>query len=211
MEFILKDVEYFSQRDNTNLPYYTCYNTSVAMAINYILQKLNLNKTHIGCPEDKQLEDYLFDLISTPDTKKWIKQNVSKYGDWMNEMAPQTIAYVEEYIFNKLMKPYGYTCKFVTNAPFNYICDLIATEQLPQIIHGKYPLENKTLGHISLAVGFDLEKELFIAHDPYGDFNTGYKTTNGAFVKYPLNHPKGPQYLKDIKKRTMWCTTFTKI
>ena len=67
ISYIIGDPEtyYLSQRDNALHPTLTCFPTSVAMVITYILQQHYLDKTIIGIPNDMQIEDYITQLITT--------------------------------------------------------------------------------------------------------------------------------------------------
>lgn len=221
MKKILKDVIYHTQRNNKNDPYVTCYSTSISTVIDCILKTIGLDKGALGCPLEMQLDDFIYNEIYSKETKKWIRKNVSKFGAWMLNVRPQTIAYVEEYIFNKFMNRYGYECKFKMNQTFFDYCKLIDETGLPQILHGYFKPETKVGGHVIVGVGYDIETieasagflnpritatlESFIVHDPYGDANTKYKKTDGKFLQYENNH----WFHKN--KTAMWITTINKI
>jgi len=204
--FIIKNVPYHWQRNNLNKPNTTCYNTSMATVIDYIMTKDNIPLERIGMKETHmQLEDYLYNLIYSDETKAWIKRNVSKFGTWMLESNPHTIAYVEEMIFNKLMNQFGYMCQFLTAVTYDDYVKFIDKFQLPQVLHGKYPVKgfkNTYLGHITVGIGYDLKNKSIIQHDPYGDWRTNYNNQSGKEVEYPFYQ----LYVKDEKAQTMWLT-----
>jgi len=209
--FIIPSVTYHWQRNNLNKPHTTCYNTSMATVIDFIMTKDKIPMERIGMKEkDMQLEDYLYGLIYSKETQLWIKNNIGRLGKWMLEMSPQTIAYVEEMIFNKLMNQFGYMCQFLTSVTYDDYVSFIDKFQLPQVLHGKYPVKgfkSKYLGHITVGIGYDTKNKSLIEHDPYGDWRTNYSNQSGKEVEYPF----GPLYIKDDNKQTMWLTHIKKV
>lgn len=211
MEKKIQNVTYHWQRNNLKRPLSTCYNTSMATVIDYIMTKDKIPMERIGMKEkDMQLEDYLYGLIYSPETTTWIKRNVGRFGAWMLESNPQTIAYVEEMIFNKLMNQFGYICQFLDRVHYDDYCAFIDKFELPQVLHGKYPVKEgksvKYLGHITVGIGYNTENKSFLVHDPYGDWRTNYANQSGKDVEYPF----GDIYIKDKKDSSMWLTHIKK-
>lgn len=184
-EILLNDVEYFTQRDNKKDPFRTCYSTSMAMAMNYLLKTIGKSRAHIGCCDGKQLEDFIYEQIYSEDTKKYIRENISKYGRWILPYfnnSLQLTAAAECYVFNKFMRDYGYKAEYKEGVSRQTLEELLRFG-LPQVLHGNYKSTSSIGGHIVCLVGLD-EEGLFV-HDPYGDAMKGYRTTKGDFVKYP--------------------------
>lgn len=206
----ISGVTYHWQRNNLNKPGTTCYNTSMATVIDYIMTKDGIPMERIGMKDEHmQLEDYLYNIIYSNETKAWIKKNVSRFGAWMLESSPQTIAYVEEMIFNKYMNQFGYICQFLDDVSYEDYVKFIDKFELPQILHGKYPVREgdkiKYLGHITVGIGYDTDKKSMIIHDPYGDWRTNYKDQSGKEVEYPY----GDVFIKN-KNGNMWLTHIKK-
>lgn len=199
-KYILNDVPYHSQRDNKYDPSITCYPTSLSMVIAYILQLNNLDKTAIGCKQEQQLEDFLYKDIYSQETKDWMYETGFK-----SDLKPHTTAIIEEHIFNKHMKQYGYRCKFIQNATYDDYCFAIDKFQVPQLLHGKYPLKYKTLGHVVAGVGYNKLNKSFIINDPFGSWITQYQNVNGKEVEYPF----GGIYIK--QNNLMWMTSIIKL
>lgn len=195
-------VPYHVQRNNENIPYTACYNTTMAMITNFILKKEKLKKIDIGCALYQQIEDKIYELIYSQETKKWIKENASKYGTWFLKYKAHTLAAVECYIFNKLMNKYGYSAKFKTNQTFDDYKRLI-DKGLPQALHGYFKPETRVKGHVVCGIGY--RKDKFVIHDPFGDARSAYKIFRGANVIYPNNH----WFHK--RRDSMWITTIEQI
>ncbi|MFW9871937.1 MAG: C39 family peptidase [Candidatus Thorarchaeota archaeon] len=179
---------YHTQRNNKRKPYITCYNTSMATGIDYILKLQGKDKTTIGCPINMQLDDYLYDIIYSKETKKWIKDNAGRFGAWFLSSKPHTLAAVECYVFNKLMNSFGYKAEFLQNQTFNDFVNLINNENVPQILHGYFKPETRVGGHVIVGIGYEVTSGSFICHDPYGDAKTKYVNKKGANVVYKNNH-----------------------
>ncbi len=196
---ILKEVDYFLQTDNDLFATTSCYSTSMAMAMDYCLDLAGKRKEDIGCPVYSQLEDYLTKIAQSYETRQWIKRNVSKYGSWMLKYKPRTIAYVQEYIFNSMMKQYGYKSKFSTTITYQEYCKHIRDEKLPVVIHGNFKSVSRVKGHIVCGVGYG--DNTLIVHDPYGDalYDKYRSHEKGEFAEYY-------QYLltRDWKNKRMW-------
>jgi len=202
----IKNFPYLDQRDNEKTPLTSCYNTSMGMAITHCLNLEGLDKKIIGCPYDVQIEDFINEMTMSDDIKKWIKDNISRYGNWMLKYKPRTIAVVEEYIFNLLMAPIGYKSEFKTDLTYEQYCNHIKNEKMPIVLHGYFKSVSKVGGHIVCGIGYDDEKQTIICNDPFGNaiidkYQSGYL---GRKAEYPLKF-----FLK--KKKDFWGQVISKI
>ncbi len=207
IKFALEDVPYFSQTDNKIFPVTTCYPTSLGMAITYCLDLIGLDKTDIGCPCGKQIEDFITEIAMSSETKKWIKNNVGRLGNWMLKYKPRTIAYVEEMIFNKLLNKHGFKATFRTDLTYGKYCSHIDFNKLPIVLHGDFRKISKVKGHITLGIGYDESDNIIIVNDPYGNaIHDKYRShKKGEKAKYPLS-----VFVKD-KKAHMWGQVISRI
>ena len=197
------DVPYFSQLDNVYAPFISCYPTSMAMAIEYCLQIKGKDKKDVGCPYDLQLEDYIYKITMSDEIKTWLKNNVSKLGSWIWKYKPMTIAYVEEYIFNKLMLKHGFRCQFTTDVTFEEYCNLIDEHKLPQILHGNFSKNTRVQGHIVAGVGYNRFLKQVVVNDPFGNAMTKYIDKDGKQIDYKFED----YFIKNKKTNTTWLTS----
>jgi hypothetical protein len=197
---------YHTQRNNIFKPFITCYSTSMATVIDFILTKEEKTKCTIGCPKNTQLDDFVYKQIYSKDTKKWIRKNAGRFGSWFLRVKPHTVAAIEVYVFNKLMKRLGYRAEFRQGQTFNDYKYLIDKYEIPQVLHGYFKPETRVKGHIIVGVGYDITEGVFICHDPYGNAKLEYKSVKGAYVHYPVNH-----WFMTKKTKPMWITAIIKI
>jgi hypothetical protein len=170
--------------------------------MNYCLKQKGLTKIDVGCPKDWQLEDFISSILDSKKTAQWIRlEGILKYGRWMLNFKPRVIAYVEEYVFNLLMKRLDCEMKFKDNLKFDDLCNLLENNKCPIPIHGNFPHLNGG-GHICLAVGFIRDKETVIVHDPFGNVEYDkYKShTKGEYAQYFVHK----YFYKDKKNKYMW-------
>ena len=197
MEKIIYGVDYFPQRDNKNDPYRTCYSTSMAMVMNYLLKKQGKTKADVMCPSAVQLEDFIYKYIYSDETKNHIKQNINAIGRWILpyfDNSLQLTAVAECYVFNKLMNEYGYKAEYKENVSGIQLYEMLRND-IPQVLHGNYSSTSKVKGHVVLCIGMDSKG--VIVHDPYGDAKTGYNKTNGDAITYSFSE----KYYDDKKYR----------
>jgi len=202
-QFKIKDVQYFSQLDNVYAPFVSCYPTSMAMAIDYCLRIEGKDKTDIGCSYDIQLEDYINRITMSDEINQWLKSNVGRLGKWVWKFKPRTIAYVEEYIFNKLMIRHGFRCQFTTRVTFDEYCNIIDEHKLPQVVHGNFSKNTNVNGHIICGTGYIRSTKQIIANDPYGNAETKYLDRDGESVDYYFKD----YFIRNKKLQTMWLTS----
>lgn len=153
-------VKWKSQRDNENVPGGTCNVTSLAMAFEW---------NGIEAKDDiEQLEDELFDRLLDADAQAYYKKN---YASFANQ------GYNARNIHGMLVwlaKDYGLEASFSTKASANDIRGYMLDNKQPVITTGLFTRN----GHIVCIIGYT-EKGNWIVHDPYGDWNTGYKSSTG--------------------------------
>jgi len=201
MDYKLESFPYLIQTDNKLFSSTTCYPTSMAMAMKWCMKIASYSEYEIGCPLSMQLEDYITQITESKETKAWIKRNVSKYGAWMLNYKPRTLAYVEEYIFNKLMNPLGFKSRFSANITYGAYCKHIKENNMPIVLHGDFSTVSPVAGHIVCGVGFRDDDNSVIVMDPYGNsLLDKYKShTKGKYAVYPVN-----LVMKDKKREKLW-------
>lgn len=195
-EFKIENVPYYPQRDNLHDPYTSCFNTSLAMCTEYCLTLIGKDKTTIGCSPDKQLEDYIYELLDDPETTQWMRKNIGILGTWVWKYKRRTIYQIEAYIFNRLMNTLGYKATFVATYTYDQVCNKLEETKLPMVIGGDFSSVSSVGGHMNCLIGFNRlgVKEFFVS-DPFGNALTGYKVTDGKNMRYSYKY-----YLKDTNK-----------
>lgn len=166
---IIENVPYFPQVDNKLYNSTSCYMTSLAMVIQFCLERKNLGHLDIGCKDDQQMEDYF--------TDKCIQAGKDRGH-----------ALTAKWLFNKFMGPFAYKDEFVEGLGFDALRNHLISSKLPVVIHGYFKGIGGVGGHINCCVGFDGDE--IICHDPWGNAEDGYKEheTAGYAVKYPLKY-----------------------
>jgi len=155
---------YYPQRDNEYHPGGTCNVTSLAMVL-----------AHHGVqPKDSatQLEDELFQRLQQPDAIAEFERSYPKL---------KKMGYKPRHIHGMLgwlAKKYGFTHKFSERTSRNEMADF-GKKVGPMIISGSFTRS----GHIVTLVGQTIVDDL-IVHDPWGDWNSGYRDRNGKFRIY---------------------------
>jgi len=185
-----KEEYYHIQTNNKLYPYITCFPTSVAMAIDYILTIEGKTPASIGIDEP-QIEDYLTKMESTSSIKAWM---IKTLGSWATGYLSKSwlVGAVEEKAFDDLMNKIGYDGKFTTELSYGALCKQLKDTNLPQVICGDFSSVSQVGGHINCAIGFDFDNKMVITSDPYGyAFHPGYTDPNnsmlGCGVKYSWN------------------------
>ncbi len=208
MKKILENFPYLTQIDNKLFSSTSCYPTSMAMAIWWCLKQIGKDETAIGCPPGIQVEDYITAITESKETKLWIKNNVSKYGSWLLNYKPRTLAYVEEMIFNKLMNPFGFKTEFSSTIMYEFLVNHINTNNMPIVIHGDFSSISTVSGHIVCAIGYNIDAKTVFVQDPFGN----------ALVDKYRSHDFGKQaeyykslLIKDKKNDRMWGQIISKL
>jgi len=200
MQKIIESFPYLTQTDNKWFSSTSCYPTSMAMAIYWCLKLVGKSEYDIGCPLNMQLEDYITSITQSKETKTWIKQNVSKYGNWMLRFKPRVIAYVEEMIFNKLMNQFYFKSTFSANISFQEYRKNI-DKNMPVVLHGDFRTVSKVAGHIVCGVGYDESNNSIYVMDPFGNaLIDKYKShEDGEYAEYHIN-----LVMKNKKNQKLW-------
>jgi hypothetical protein len=184
-DFVLGDPAsyWLSQRDNMFNPSLTCFPTSVAMVITYLLQLTGKTQTDIGVPEGTQIEDYLARNSVRSAMLNWMVVNV---GSWTRAYLQRawTVAKVEQKEFNDLVSALGFAAEVIESPTYEEVVAYVQNEQIPQVLSGNFSRFSRVQGHITCCIGFNLPNNELIINDPYGYAYDGYKTANGVSHKY---------------------------
>ena len=160
---------YLSQRDNENVPGGTCNVTSLAMVMAFWGQKAKDDPSDAAI---EQLEDELFLRLEEPDAQAYFKKNfptLVNQGFHARNIHGMLIW---------LAKQYGFVDKYSEGTSWKDMADF-GRSFGPMILSGAFTGS----GHIVCLTGMTINGDLII-HDPYGDWNTRYKSREGAFRIY---------------------------
>ena len=194
-EYKIESVPYYPQRDNEHDPYTACFNTSLAMCMEYCLTLLGKDKDAVGCALNKQLEDYIYELLNDPETTQWMKNNVGLLGSWIWKYKRRTIYQVEAYIFNRLMNPLGYRATFIATYTYDQVCNKLEETKLPMVIGGDFSSVSFVGGHMNCLIGLNRPEKSFIVNDPFGNALIKYADIKGQGIKYSYKY-----FIKDKDK-----------
>lgn len=151
-------VRYRSQRDNAWLPSSTCNVTSYATA---------LDQLGFTDRPGKQLEDELYELIVSPAGQEALKRS---FGWAVGKVASQTVHGMLVWAADEM---FGVRARFRTDVRFSEIVEELRRGR-PVVLSGRFTAS----GHIVCVVGVAGSADL-IVHDPWGDWNRGYRSTDG--------------------------------
>lgn len=196
------DQFYHVQTNNLYNPFVTCFPTSVAMVIDYILTVEGKTVQEVGIDEP-QIEDFITKTAKTQRIKTWLLNNIS-WGQGYLQKA-WLVGSVEEKMFDDIMNSVGYDSHFDDSTSFEEVCTLLQSTNLPQVVCGDFSSANRQYGHtvgghINCAIGFNDATREIIVHDPYGyALSAGYKGS-GYCVKYPWN-----RFFAKNADKSGWC------
>ncbi|MDX1960144.1 MAG: C39 family peptidase [Leptospiraceae bacterium] len=174
---ILHQIKYNTQRDNPNfsgrLPgSWQCFPTSAVMFLSHFDKSYETKEKELEFIDDVQAG------FGNPGIAEQVKGWFGISGEWwLVELAAiQKRIPTLNVIFDTALS-----------------IDLLKTAiQTSPVIIGTRKIGGLKGGHIILVVGYDVNKDEFIVHDPYGNANKLYRDTNGAFVRlkseYLKNH-----------------------
>jgi len=177
---------YHTQRNNKLNPLVTCFPTSVAMVINYLLLCRKMSQTQIGIPANYQIEDFLTEQMTKNSMKTWMVQKLGK-GYQAYIQKTWIVAKVEEKQFDMLMHDLGYDATWNETMTFDFLCNLLYHTKIPQVIMGDFKKTSTVKGHINCVVGFNYANRELIVNDPYGNAYTRYSDPRGAQINYKFN------------------------
>lgn len=155
---------YYPQRDNEYNPHGTCNVTCLAMVLSYHNVRPQRSET--------QLEDELYLRLQEPDAQaEFVRSypSLAKKG-----YKPRHV----HGMLRWLAQQYGFYARFDSNVLRGQMEEW-GTEHGPMILSGKFTGS----GHIVTLVGQTICND-FIVHDPYGDWNTAYRSHQGAYRIY---------------------------
>lgn len=186
-------VTYFSQRDNLIKPNYSCFPTSLAMAIDYILQLCGTTWKDVA-PSGVQMEDHINALLDDKETTRWLTGKAEVLGDWVLTTTRRENYYAEAYVFNRIMGKYPYEAAY-KRIHFEMYQDRINRE-IPVVIGGNYSSTSRVGGHVVCGIGYDTKLPGIIVNDPFGDARKGYPKglsieeheKAGRGVLYPMKY-----------------------
>jgi len=155
---------YYPQRDNEYHPGGTCNVTSLAMVLAY----------HGVAPADpaNQLEDELFQRLQKPDAITEFERSYPSL---------KKMGYKPRHVHGMLgwlAKERGFGWKFSESTTRQEMSEF-GQDVGPMIISGSFT----RAGHIVTMVGQTIVDDL-IVHDPWGDWNSGYRDRNGKYRVY---------------------------
>lgn len=161
----LAGIAYRSQRDNAHYPSSTCNVTSYAMVL--------AGYFGVSDPPGKQLEDALFEIITSPEGVAYAKVNfpwaIGSTALWtVHGMLVWAAAQL-----NPICK-----MKFSTTRTWTQIVGELSNGR-PVVLSGKFTAS----GHIVCATGL-VDPKTIIVHDPWGDWNRGYREVSGSYRCY---------------------------
>lgn len=159
----VKITPYYPQRDNEYNPSGTCNVTSLAMVLAY---------HGIAPTRTNQLEDELFLRLQKPDAQAEFKRSyptLVKMG-----YKPRHV----HGMLGWLARRYGFDWRYSEATSRTEIEDFGRTVG-PMIVSGRFT----SSGHIVTLVGQTFFDDL-IVHDPWGDWNTAYRSRDGKYRIY---------------------------
>lgn len=149
-------VPYASQRDNENVPSGTCNVTCLSMVLQFLGARPK---------SSAQLEYELFKTLETPEAQAYFKKNFPTLQNYNARNVHGMLGW--------LAIQRGYRYKYAA-LDFSFL-----SQKGPVIISGTFTKS----GHICVLLGYTRNQD-WIVHDPYGDWNTGYKSKSGALRIY---------------------------
>lgn len=176
-------IQYNSQRDNKFSPRSACNVTTIQMGLS----------RHFSITDDE-----LFLLCNSMEMNNKIKSKYPKdYAKWIypdfirKGSANEVFVVLLEAMYNTM-----------DSTRFAKIEWNLTDQKIINEINNGYPFGacgNFVGGHFVLIIGYDLAKKVWIVHDPFGNWLTGYKDTKGAYLEYPMARVKKILYTYGFK------------
>jgi hypothetical protein len=157
-----------SQRDNKLSPGSSCNVTALQVALSL---------------DFKITDDELFTMCNSEEMKESIKKKYPKDGWILPYFTKKAANEIWVVVIEAAIKVVGDSkyVKFHQNITKELIIKEIDNEY-PVIVCGKF-----TGGHFVTIIGYDLEKNVWIVNDSWGNWNTKYSIKNGDNVEYDMN------------------------
>lgn len=175
-----QDIQLFSQRDNSILPYVTCSSSSHAMYVDHQLRR----KGKSGLSSD---EGYLRRVFS------------GKYGKYGNNPS------VSWDIQTNVCRSYGIESKYVWNSDLTGLAREVEENgsSVINIYHKGTNRRNRGGGHVVLLAG--MSKDSVLIHDPYGTRPPNYDLKNvGTKYTSPVLQPSADKEY-DVLRSIVLC------
>lgn len=172
-----QNTPYYSQRNNRFYPHGTCNTTAM-------IQALDASGIEYQYPKDMQPEDYLTQLLDSPDA--WNRMR-KLYPDAIRQgYSPRHVHEMLAWAVNELLVGRR-VVEFKTNVSIKQILISIL-KGYAVVVAGRFT----KFGHIITVVGFSYKEDIdlntpidyhkidyIICDDPYGDWHSGYSNVNG--------------------------------
>jgi hypothetical protein len=157
-----------SQRDNKLSPGSSCNVTALQVALSL---------------DFKITDDELFTMCNSEEMKESIKKKYPKDGWILPYFTKKAANEIWVVVIEAAIKVIGDSkyVKFHQNINKELIIKEI-DNGYPVIVCGKF-----TGGHFVTIIGYDLEKNVWIVNDSWGNWNTKYSIKNGDNVEYDMN------------------------
>lgn len=162
MRKLIKNLFYDSQRDNIQVPYIACMESSVYIATKILNPSMNI-----------LLDDYIEKRLNM--YRHIYNSFLLKFGQWTRSYHPRHVYFTYE-LFFKRNSSLNIDCKYhsLTFAEIKKYID----NGLPVVIGTKAT----NSGHIIVIVGYD--ENGFWVMDPFGDYNSQYANHDGELCLY---------------------------
>lgn len=171
-------VGYNSQRDNKTFGKFSgakqCFSTCAYMLLSFYVKKINANN-------DTLLALY-FDDVEKDVGKVGIAEKLLSKYKWIKG-STSFWYFIQRDGLNKWLKEYESKKRVVYKEKVS-INQLISLVDKQPCIIGTRKIGGIRGGHMILILGYDRDRNVFFANDPYGNAKTNYKKTNGEQVEY---------------------------
>lgn len=202
MEFINLSLEqYNTQRDNVNQPFSACMPTSYQMfLIGNRIPYQNRSVELFG--EQLKDDDYFMALLNTKEAREYAYK---KYSWAYNSVNPSLSIPP-----NQLHGMYGtYLSSFICNSKASdFLTSFTFEDYVSYIKNGKVLMTSgsfpkaKIIGHAFCIIGYNEEKNCLYLSDPFGNFLTNYKDTNG--YKIEMTKEDFIKHIKPCNEEKKW-------
>lgn len=188
--YVLDDIEnrYHTQRNNKLFPYRVCGTTVVANTLSHLGHKDKKFYVH----DDDSVFESLHDDEMIRKAMAYIQEGEKWIHHYLNDKRYMDGKETEYNHLNNVMIMLAEVGSYLTNYDYVFkmkyrsmeeILEALYDDEVPIIMSGDFTKS----GHYVLIVGENLrENGSLVFHDPYGNWNTGYKDHNGNCVEYTM-------------------------